>query len=116
VRYIPKFFEQVSEQFIGDNAVNARVLVEPFWQLKKTAPIYGASSRGPFRYYRDVDSPPVQYEVPNVKSISINRTLGEDVASCTITLYNQWHESNTDASELSSQLGKPGFFWSPRVF
>ena len=30
MRYIPKFFEQVSEQFIGDNAVNARVLVEPF--------------------------------------------------------------------------------------
>ena len=114
MRYIPKFVEQVSEQFIGDNAVNARVLVEPFWQLKKTAPIYGASERGPFRYYRDVDDPPVQYEVPNVKSISINRTLGEDVASCTITLYNQWHESNTDASELSSQLGKPGFFWPQR--
>lgn len=114
MRFVPSFFDRVKGDFLGDNAPNGRVTVEPGWQLKKTAPVYGSSVRGPFKYFRDVADSGVEYEVPNIKSISINRSLSEDVAKCTITMYNTWHESNTVAPELVGQLGKPGNFWPKR--
>ena len=114
MRLVPEIFEKVeSRNFVGPNGrPNGRVTVEPLWTMKKTAPVYGNSIRGPFRYYSDGTG--VEYEVPSIKSISWNRSKGQDVASCTIALYNSWHESNVSVPELAGSLGKKGFFWPKR--
>lgn len=116
----PPFFDTVkTRNFLGDAAPHGRVTVSPFWSLSKTSPIYGNSIKGPFRYYTDYDAgtstPNVdEYEVPSIKSISWNRSESQDVATCTITLYNSWHNTNSETPELSTQLGKKGYFWPKR--
>jgi hypothetical protein len=118
MRYIPSMFNKLSEAatggFIGDRKTNGRVTVEPLWQLKATPPSYGNSIRGPYRYFQDVNDSGVQWEVPNIKNISWDRQESQDLASCTITLYNMWHEGNLEEQELEGQLGKPGYFWPKR--
>lgn len=116
----PPFFDTVkTRNFLGDNAANGRVTVDPYWSLNKTAPIYGNSLRGPYRYYTDYDAGSVtanvdEYEVPSIKSISWNRSNGQDLATCTITLYNSWHNTNSETPEQATQLGKKGYFWPKR--
>lgn len=113
MRLVPEIFEKVqSGRLVGDNRAVGRVTIKPNWMLKTTPPAYGSSIRGPYRYY---DEPTTEeYEIPSIKSISINRSKGQDVARCDITLYNAWHEKDFEDPELAYQLGKPGFFWPKR--
>lgn len=115
MRFVPSIFERISGNFVGeDNKSNGRVTVEPNWLLRETPPIYGGSVRGPFRWWQDKNDSGVEWEVPNIKSIQWDRSEDQDIASCTITLFNMWHESNGEAPELEGQLGKPGYFWPKR--
>ena len=65
----------------------------------------------------------VESEVPNVRTINIDRSLDADAATCEITLSNQWMRTNegrltapSGASILNEEdpdprvLGEPGFF------
>lgn len=105
---------------VGDTKPCGRVTVEPDWILRSTPPVWDGSLRGPFRYYQDLSNPGVEIEVPNIKSINIERALSQDIATCSITIYNQWHDSNGSSTpipmspELATQLGKPGYFWPQR--
>jgi hypothetical protein len=105
---------------VGDTKPCGRVTIEPDWVLNQTEPVYDGSVRGPFRYYQDLSAPGLEIEVPNIKSISIERSLSQDIATCNITIYNQWHDSNGSSTpipmspELATQLGKPGYFWPQR--
>ena len=101
-----------SKNFLGTEKANGRVTVDPYWTLKKTPPVYGNSFRGPYRYY--TDNTQVEYEIPSIKNISWNRSSTQDLASCTITLYNQWHDLNMSEQSFANQLGKPGHFWPKR--
>lgn len=103
-----------SGRLLGRNRVNARVTVEPDWQLGVTTPTYASTLRGPYRYYADNADNRLEVEVPQVKSIQIDRSLAQDIATCKITLYNQYHNGNSIVPELGSQLGKPGYFWPKR--
>ena len=115
MRFVSSMFERVAGQFVGDdNRSNGRVTVEPTWQLNTTPPIYAGSVRGPYRYFVDTTNPGVEWEVPNIKSISWDRSEDQDIATCTITLYNMWHEGNMELPELEGQLGKPGYLWPKR--
>lgn len=120
MRYNPVLFDKVKERnFIGANRPNGRVTVDPYWTLKKTEPVYGTSYKGPFRYYTDYDAsaPSVlsqEYEIPSIQSISWNRSNSQDLGSCTVTIYNMWHNLNVEAPELEGQLGKKGYFWPKR--
>lgn len=113
MRFVPELFETIeSQRLFGENAPNGRVTVEPAWSLRMTPPAYGNSVRGPFRYYNN--GLEVGYEVPSIQSITWNRSKGQDVASCTVTIYNAWHEINEADPEQVQRLGKPGFFWPKR--
>jgi hypothetical protein len=118
MRFVPEVFEKVkSGFFLGpENAPAGRVTVEPDWSLKTTYPVYGNSLRGPYRYYQTVNGTPAsaEKEIPNIKSISWNRDSSSGVASCTITIYNTWHDGNNQQPELNNQLGRPGAFWPTR--
>ena len=105
---------------VGDTKPCGRVTVEPDWVLQSTPPVWDGSIRGPFRYYQDLSNPGLEIEVPNIKSINIERSLSQDIATCSIQIYNQWHDSNGASTpipmspELATQLGKPGYFWPKR--
>lgn len=120
MRYNKSLFDKVKTgNFLGVNRPNGRVTVDPYWSLQKTPSIYGNSFKGPFRYYTDYDAssstPGVQeFEVPSVKSIQWNRSTSQDLGSCTITIYNMWHNLNSEEQELAGQLGKKGYFWPKR--
>ncbi len=54
-----------------------------------------AQSRGvPVRWYQKADNSQTETEVPNVKSVNIDRSIDTDVASCQITLNNKWTYGN----------------------
>jgi len=113
MRFNQVLFDKVKgRNFLGEDAAYGRVTVDPYWSLEKTPPIYGNSFRGPYRYY--TDGSPVEYEVPSIKSITWDRSNGQDIASCTITIYNTWHNANTELPELAGQLGQKGRFWPKR--
>jgi len=115
MRFKPIIFEKVkSKAFIGDARPHGRVTVEPLWNLRSTDPAYGSSERGPYRWFQDVDDSGVHWEVPNIKSISWDRSDSQDLATCDITLFNMWHESNGTTPELAGQVGAPGYFWPKR--
>lgn len=115
MRFNPKIFDIVkSGNFVGKNRSNGRVTVEPLWSLQTTPSHYGSSQRGPYRWFQDVNDSGVEWEIPNIKSISWDRSESQDLATCDITLYNVWHEENGTDQELDGQLGKPGYFWPKR--
>jgi hypothetical protein len=110
-----------SGQAIGVNKACGRVTVDPDWQLHSTDPIYAGSPRGPFRYYQSDPSGAtptpvtIEIELPNIKTINIDRSMSQDIGTCKIAMYNQWHDGNAGMiPESLTQLGKPGYFWPER--
>ena len=115
LKFNASFFDKAQTgSFIGQDAINGRVTVEPLWTLRKTNPSYGSSIRGPYRYFQTTNGSSDEYEIPNISSIDINRSLGQDLATCNISMYNMWHEGNTTEQQLNGQLGYPGYFWPKR--
>lgn len=114
MRFSPGILDRLERQFIGDNKSIGRVTVEPLWNLNSTGASYGGSVRGPYRWFQDVADSGVEWEVPNVKSIDIDRSDTQDIATCTITLSNIWHEGNLETAEDNAYLGMPGYFWPKR--
>lgn len=96
--------------FFGPYKPSGRVTVQPDWELRKSGTVVGTNKKGPFRWWQSNSVIPDEYEIPNVKSINIDRNLDSDAGSCTIVIYNQWHESIGDQPEMADQLGMPGFF------
>lgn len=96
---------------IGNNRAQTRVTITPDWWLNLTPGTnYGTSKRGPFRWWQHELNNQTELEVPNVKSVDIDRSIDTDIASANITIYNQWMNTNGEAPEISTQLGKPGYF------
>lgn len=100
--------------FIGDNKPNAIVTVEWDWNLN--AETTGAGNfpvnKLPIRWYEacaGVDPDDVMV-VPNIKSISIDRSIDADADTCTVTIYNQKMRPNLDPQNDLSELGQPGYF------
>lgn len=110
-----------SGQAIGVNKACGRVTIDPDWQLHSTDPIYAGSPRGPFRYYQSDPSGAtptpvtIEIELPNIKTINVDRSMSQDIGTCKIAMYNQWHDGNAGMiPESLTQLGKPGYFWPER--
>lgn len=97
--------------FVGRNRPHGRVTVEPDWQLNATGANYGTGTRGPYRWFQNAANDQTEVEVPNIKSINIDRSTESEVASCTIVIYNQWMNDDAGPVESSSKLGRPGYFW-----
>lgn len=108
--------------FTGDNRPNLVITVEADWQLNTTSTgsNWGNSIRGPYRWWQNSDNDQTEALIPNLKSMNRNASLGNDVATCNIEIFNQWHDAlGEDAAtpaednlpEDYNQLGKPGYFW-----
>lgn len=95
--------------FVGDAAPHGRVTVEKDWWLNLQMAA-GTYQKCPIRWYQRADGSQVETEVPNVKSIDIDRSIDTDAGSCTIQIYNQKMLPNAAAGSSSDSLGQPGYF------
>lgn len=114
MRYDKDFFSLVeSGIYVGDTKPQGRVTIEADWELNSTVPVWGNSIRGPFRWFQSQNqNDHIEMEIPHISSIDIDRDSSQDVATCNIALYNQYHDDVTsETPELLSQLGRPGYFW-----
>jgi hypothetical protein len=102
--------------FVGGNRSHHRVTVEPYWQLHTTPDAIGTSARGPYRWWQRADNSQLEIEVPNLKTIDIDRSLQQPISTCNIEIFNQWHKLNDEgvSPEDLQQLGDPGHFWFER--
>lgn len=95
--------------FVGDVSAHGRVTYDPGWSLRIDGAVSGYD-RGPVRYFTAEDqNPTLEVDIPNIKSINIDRSTSTDAASCTITIYNQMMRDNTEANTYE-ELGQPGYF------
>ncbi len=109
--------------FVGSNAApHGRVTVEAGWVLRKSStstPGSGAvgsttrSDRGPLRWFQRSDNSQVEREIPNVKSIEIDRSIDNDSATCTIVMSNQrmLPDGEVVTGTAGESVGQPGFYW-----
>jgi hypothetical protein len=111
--------------FIGESRPVGRVTVEPYYYLNPAiAQGIWDPAKLPVRWFQRRDNDQLEQEVPNVRSINIDRTLDTDAATCDIVISNQWMNINDGtlagvglenilaAPEGSDPraLGQPGFF------
>lgn len=95
--------------FIGDlGKPHGRVTVEKDWFLNLASDVSTPTpTKLPFRWYQRIDNSQVETELPNLKTIDIDRSLDSDAASCSISLYNTTMERNHVGQ--NKRLGDPGF-------
>lgn len=95
---------------IGDDgAPHGRVTLETNWYLHTSTECGNwPVNKKPVRWWQREDNSQAETELPNVKSISIDRSIDSDAASATITIYNQWMDGNEAGS--NTELGNPGHF------
>lgn len=117
MRLLPEISRIVNDgNFMGENRPHSRITIEPYWRLRTTGESVGMSGRGPYRWWQHTNNMQFEVEIPNLKTIEIDRSITQEVASCNITIYNQWHNFN-DAilpPDALDQLGNPGYFWFER--
>ena len=100
--------------FIGADRSHARVTVEKNWSLRTETNVFTEEpSKLPFRWWQRADNSQVETEIPNIKSISWDRSIDSDAGSCSIILYNQKMDPNM--SGQNKMLGRPGYYtWHNR--
>lgn len=69
-------------------------------------------SRGlPIRWYQKADNSQVEQVLPNVQTVTIDRSIDSDAATCEIRVYNQWMRDNDDPNSAGTrELGIRGYF------
>lgn len=107
---IRTILNESDNKFIGTSKPHGRVTVEEDWQLTTTSNVYGKLENGPYRWWARDDVAPTETEVPNIESISINRSLDQDAATCTIVISNQLMLSNNTSPINSTDFGQPGYY------
>lgn len=98
--------------FIGNGGrPMGRITVEQGWELTVTGTTtIGNYKKGPIRWFQREDNSQVETEIPNIKSIEMQRGLDTDAATCTIVLQNTRMLNNGEAQEGVDELGQPGYY------
>jgi hypothetical protein len=98
-------------QFIGANRASGYVTLDHSWYLTTQSKNIGnwPRKKAPIRWWQRADNSQVEEEIPNVRSVSIDRDISQDAGTCTVSLNNQWMKTNF-AVQLANELGYPGYF------
>lgn len=63
------------------------------------------------RWFQKADNSQNERRLPNVLRISIDRSIDNDAATCSIEMSNQWMRNNNDPSSATTPtVGTPGYF------
>lgn len=86
-----------------------RVTVEKSWYLNITGATVGTWTRGPAHWFQREDLTKQQEtELPNVLSVSMNRSLESDAGTCDIVVMNTAMPAYGQQESPSGQFGTPG--------
>lgn len=100
--------------FVGDKKPIGRVTVEWAWNLnaENTGTGNWPVNKLPIRWYEPCvgGAATAVMDVPNVKSITIDRSIDADADTCSLVIYNTKMKTNTGAQNDLSELGQPGYF------
>jgi hypothetical protein len=109
--------------FIGPTRPVTRVTVQEPWpdlagdpdhehDILRTSTNAGTSNRRgvPIRWYQDMANSHAKREVPNLRSVSIDRSIDQDAATIEIELTNQWMYAPGAGPAVSVAVGQPGYF------
>jgi hypothetical protein len=106
-----------TEPKVGDRKPCSRVTVEKNYWLRpsgsedQTSVVVGTWNRGPARWFQRADmTEQVETEIPNIKTINIDRSIDSDAGTCTITVANTANLVFGEPEETEQQVGKPGYF------
>lgn len=93
--------------FLGRDKSHGRVTVEFGWLLRaSTGPVGDRpAEKLPIRWFQRADLSQVETELPNIKTIHIERSVDQDAATCDIDVYN-----TTMLPQGLLELGNPGYF------
>ena len=100
---------QGRQALTGDWAPNTRVTVQKDWKLHPTGKNFGSSNMGPYRWFQKKDNSQSELDVPNIASVSIDRSIEDFAGQCNIEMYNNnmhWG----DYQYLPFQVGEPGYY------
>lgn len=98
-----------SGPFVGDaGKPHGRVTVELGWELR-TANVAGGYSKLPVRWFQRAANDQVETEIPNVRSISTERSIDTDAATCNISILNQ-KINPFGAQTDDGEFGSPGYY------
>lgn len=114
--------------FVGDNKPVTRVMVQDPWpdlagtskekdflRTTSTSGTGSSASRGvPMRWYQNQSNSQSMTELPNIKSVNIDRSIDQDAASINISLDNQWMYTNGNNTLNDTTAGQPGYFTPTR--
>lgn len=64
----------------------------------------------PLRWFQRYDNSQNEREVPNIKKVTIDRSIDADAGTCSIEIYNQQMYVNGEAPLNATELGQPGYF------
>lgn len=121
MRNLPVIRERWSSggPYIGDRKPVTRLTVQERWEdtvndvfLRKTssAGVGSSVSRGvPVRWFQNQANSQVEREIPNINTISVDRSIDQDAASIRFDLNNNWLYTHGGATQ-QSVLGRPGYF------
>jgi hypothetical protein len=98
--------------FIGERRPCTRVTVEPGWKLNLNHVVAtDEPEKRPYRWWQRADNSQVEVEIPNIRSVSMDRSMDTDAASCTIILDNTVLKADLASTDLvAGVLGDPGHF------
>ncbi len=99
--------------FVGtEGAAHGRVTVERDWLLNTDGTVSTSDPKKlPYRWFQRLNNSQVETEVPNIKSISTDRSLDADAATASIVVKNIKMDLNNAGT--NRRLGNPGeYTWT----
>lgn len=96
--------------FVGDNKPTTRITVEPGWWLNTTTGPQGnlPSDKLPLRWFQSATGNGTEIEIPNLKTVIIDRQLSQDADTLEVDFYNTSTPANGSAGPMADTFGERG--------
>ncbi len=108
-----KIFDKwtVGGPFIGsEGKPHTRVTVQIGWTLGEFNAQVGSFKKPPLRWTQRAAQDQVETEIPNIVSVSTERSIDQDAATITITMVNQQQNTIGVPNINASEYGNPGYY------
>lgn len=102
---------QLGGPFLGDQRATTRITVEPNWFLIPTSGPVGnrPANKLPIRWFQAASGNGAEVEIPNLKTVIIDRQLGQDADTIEVDFYNMFTMPNGTAAPMPDTFGERGY-------
>lgn len=103
--------------YIADRKPTTRITVQEPWPNRNDADFLLTArenvgthkNKAPLRWFQHASNHQPEREIPNITTVSIDRSIEQDAGTINFTIGNQWHHEHGQAPN-QSVLGMPGYF------